>query len=103
MIHGSYAPPLLPESHEKAHLVGREFDPTANGPSVVAIRGTEVVDLTNTASTVSELLDRPDLLDIVLVNQVTTAEDAPDWIAGFRALMENLNERGLLAQSDEAS
>jgi fumarylacetoacetate (FAA) hydrolase family protein len=32
-----------------------------------------------------------------LVNVVTTAEDAPDWTFGIRALMRNLAARGLLA------
>ena len=32
-----------------------------------------------------------------LINVVSTAEDAPDWRFGIRALMANLAERGLLA------
>lgn len=38
-----------------------------------------------------------------LVNQVTTAEDAPDWIVGIRALMENLRERELLVRTTATS
>lgn len=32
----------------------------------------------------------------LLVNQVTSAEDAPDWTFGIRSLMQNLAERGLI-------
>ena len=59
------APRILPDDHASASLVGRVFDPEENGPSVVAVRGDRVVDLSNVASTEAELLERPDLLEMV--------------------------------------
>jgi fumarylacetoacetate (FAA) hydrolase family protein len=56
---------LLPEDYETAHLVGRVFNPLECGPCVVVLRGDQLVDISDTASTVSALLERPDLLDVV--------------------------------------
>lgn len=43
-----------------ATLVGRVHDPDEGGPSVVAVRGAELVDLSDTAPTVTDLLESPD-------------------------------------------
>ncbi|MFD4636319.1 fumarylacetoacetate hydrolase family protein [Lentzea sp. NPDC058436] len=56
---------VLPRDAADAALVARVFDPAAGGPSVVAIRGEEVVDLSPLTATVSSLLERPDALEIV--------------------------------------
>ncbi|MCX2949115.1 fumarylacetoacetate hydrolase family protein [Lentzea sp. NEAU-D7] len=56
---------VLPQDAADATLVARVFDPSAGGPSVVAIRGDEVVDLSPLTPTVSSLLERPDALEIV--------------------------------------
>ncbi|GAB3268453.1 fumarylacetoacetate hydrolase family protein [Arthrobacter pigmenti] len=58
-------PRLLPDDAGAATLIGRVHDPVEGGPCVVALRGTDVVDLSHAAPTVSELLDRRDLLDVV--------------------------------------
>jgi fumarylacetoacetate (FAA) hydrolase family protein len=56
----------LPADLDRAVLVGRVWrNGDVNGPCVVAVRGGEVFDITGHASTVSELLERDDLLDIV--------------------------------------
>ena len=47
---------VLPQDAADATLVARVFDPSAGGPSVVAIRGEEVVDLSPLTPTVSSLL-----------------------------------------------
>ncbi|MCU1574942.1 MAG: Fumarylacetoacetate hydrolase family protein [Micrococcaceae bacterium] len=62
----SSVPPsaLLPDD-PRALLVGRIFDPAEDGPSVVAVRGAELVDLTAVEPTVSALLERSDLLELV--------------------------------------
>ena len=57
---------LLPTDHDQAILVGRVHDPAEDGPAVVAVRGDQLVDLTHLAPTVSDLLDRPDLLDVAI-------------------------------------
>jgi fumarylacetoacetate (FAA) hydrolase family protein len=51
---------LLPEDHQRATLVGRLYDPEVAGPCVVVIRDDQLIDLTGSAPTISELLDRPD-------------------------------------------
>ncbi|HKS49713.1 MAG TPA: fumarylacetoacetate hydrolase family protein [Amycolatopsis sp.] len=56
---------LLPVDRERAALVGRVFDPDGDGPCVVAVRNGTVVDLTPVEPTMSGLLEREDLLDIV--------------------------------------
>lgn len=50
----------LPEDRQRATLVGRAWRPDVDGPSVVAVRGDQVVDITGAAPTVSELLNNPD-------------------------------------------
>ncbi|MFD2420982.1 fumarylacetoacetate hydrolase family protein [Amycolatopsis pigmentata] len=57
-------PDVLPVDAGEATLVGRVFDPES-GPCVVAVRGEKVVDLTSAEPTMSGLLEREDLLDIV--------------------------------------
>lgn len=54
---------VLPIDASEAVLVGRVHDPEL-GPCVVAVHGDEVVDLTPTTPTMSDLLDRDDALDI---------------------------------------
>ncbi|QDP96124.1 fumarylacetoacetate hydrolase family protein [Microlunatus elymi] len=56
---------VLPVDHGSGVLIGRVYDPQEHGPSVVVIRGDRVCDLSAAAPTVSELLDRDDLLDTV--------------------------------------
>ncbi|MFJ8962422.1 fumarylacetoacetate hydrolase family protein [Lentzea sp. NPDC102401] len=64
---------VLPHDAADATLVARVFDPSADGPSVVTIRGEEVVDLSPLTSTVSSLLERPDALEIVKNHQGGTS------------------------------
>ena len=54
---------VLPTDAAAAALVGRVQDPEA-GPCVVAVRGEEVVDLTAVAPTMSDLLERDDVLSV---------------------------------------
>ena len=49
----------LPVDLEQALLVGRVWRP-GHGPCVVAVRRGEVIDITAAASTMADLLDRPD-------------------------------------------
>jgi fumarylacetoacetate (FAA) hydrolase family protein len=54
----------LPQDAGSATLVGRVLDPEAGGPSLVALRGEEAVDITRHGPTMSDLLDRPDAVDV---------------------------------------
>lgn len=56
---------LLPADRADATLIGRVYDPVENGPAVVAVRGDQLVDLSQVAPTVSDLLERVDVLDLV--------------------------------------
>jgi fumarylacetoacetate (FAA) hydrolase family protein len=56
---------ILPGDAGNAVLVGRVWDPSTGGPRVVSVRGGQVYDLTHIVSTVSELMDRPDAVEIV--------------------------------------
>ena len=47
----------LPSDHAKANLVGRIWRPEMDGPSVVVLRGEDVVDITTSFSTMSALCD----------------------------------------------
>jgi fumarylacetoacetate (FAA) hydrolase family protein len=54
---------VLPADPAEAALVGRVHDPEV-GPCVVAVRGAEVVDITSTAPTMSDLLDNEDVVSV---------------------------------------
>ena len=47
----------LPDDHERATLVGRVWRPDRAGPSVVALRGAELVDISATAPTMRDLCE----------------------------------------------
>ena len=55
---------ILPCDRERAHLLGRVWDPESGGPRVVSVRGEEVFDLTESARTVSELMDCDDPVEV---------------------------------------
>lgn len=56
---------ILPTDSAAALLVARVFDPDSGGPRVAQVRGGDVFDLTGEFSTVSELLEQDDLVDIL--------------------------------------
>lgn len=47
----------LPEDADNATLIGRAFVPSQAGPSVIAIRGHEIVDISSTFATVRDLCE----------------------------------------------
>jgi fumarylacetoacetate (FAA) hydrolase family protein len=47
----------LPADHEHALLAGRAWLPKVHGPAVVIVRGDELIDITASAATMSELAD----------------------------------------------
>lgn len=73
---------FLPDDADRALLIGRVWRPDGGGPSLVAVRGGELVDMSAYAATVSELLDHPELLHI--------ARQAPGAALGpAQALLDN--------------
>lgn len=50
----------LPDDHETAALVGRVWRPDKDGPSVVALRGSELVDISAATPTVRDLCEAPE-------------------------------------------
>jgi fumarylacetoacetate (FAA) hydrolase family protein len=54
--HAAFA---LPDDHEQATLVGRIWRPDRDGPSVVALRGAELVDISATVPTMRDLCEAP--------------------------------------------
>jgi fumarylacetoacetate (FAA) hydrolase family protein len=56
----------LPEDLDRAVLIGRVWRPApVDGPSVVCVRGGEVIDITHIVPTTADLFERADALDIV--------------------------------------
>lgn len=55
---------VLPTDRDAATLVGRVHDPQESGPSVVAVRGDELVDLTDTAPTLTDVLEHRDPVEL---------------------------------------
>ena len=53
---------VLPDDAARALLIGRVWDVKTRGPRVVAVQEEDVYDLQHLAVTVSELLERPDLV-----------------------------------------
>lgn len=65
---------VLPDDAAQALLIGRVWDVETSGPRVVAVQEEGVFDLHQLAGTVSELLERPDV-----VADVRAAMVAPRW------------------------
>jgi len=53
---------LLPHDADRATLLGRVFDPEVNGPCLVTVDGDHLVDITVAGPTMSELLEKKDVL-----------------------------------------
>ena len=49
----------MPDDHEQAALVGRVWRPDLAGPSVVAVRGVELVDISSATPTMRDLCEAP--------------------------------------------
>jgi len=49
----------LPDDHERAVLVGRVWRPDRDGPSLIAVRGVEAVDISGAAPTMRDLCEAP--------------------------------------------
>ena len=77
---------LLPQDAAAARLVGRVMDPETGGPRPVLLDGGRLIDLFPTASTVSALLDLPDL-PLVLDSARTAGGRSWDYAGVVRATL----------------
>ena len=76
---------LLPIDHEQATLVGRVFRPEMDGPSIVAITNTRVIDITDKhAPTLRDVCEQVDP-----VTYVQSAMDSGTVIGDIDAIAEN--------------
>ncbi|WP_088159145.1 fumarylacetoacetate hydrolase family protein [Achromobacter xylosoxidans] len=86
----------LPVDLEQALLVGRVWRP-GHGPSVVAVRRGEVIDITAAAPTMADLLDRPDRVALAASTAGESLGDVHVLMAASLAGQEGLR---LLAPCD---
>lgn len=72
---------FLPADVSRALLVGRVWrEANVNGPCVVVVRAGQVFDITSSAPTVSDLLEREDLLDFARTCPGEPLGDAASWL-----------------------
>jgi fumarylacetoacetate (FAA) hydrolase family protein len=94
----------LPADLDSALLVGRVWRPDVNegagGPAVVAVRGGRLVDISGHAATVSDLLEREDLLAIVRGAEGEDLGDALELVAAAQAGQQLAKGIKLLAPCD---
>jgi len=77
----------LPSDHGEANLAGRVWRPDVEGPSVVAVRGDQIVDITRHVATMSELAERSDAAELI--------RDADgDRIGALADILSNTPEAG---------
>ncbi len=86
---------MLPADAERALLVGRAWRAGA-GPSVVAVRGGQVIDISAHAATMAELLERADAPEIAR----SASGDVLGTLAELLANANNTEATRLLAPSD---
>jgi fumarylacetoacetate (FAA) hydrolase family protein len=88
----------LPQDLERALLVGRVM--RSEGPAVVAVRKGRLVDITRHAATVSDLLERSDLLAIVRDAEGEDLGDAAALVSAAEAGQAGQDGIKLLAPCD---
>lgn len=81
---------LLPSDHSGALLLGRVYDPSAQGPSVALIREGALIDLSDSTLTMSALLSDPKLLaDVVDGTAERASRKTWDLSAVLEATLQN--------------
>jgi fumarylacetoacetate (FAA) hydrolase family protein len=94
----------LPADLHSALLVGRvwraDVNEGAGGPAVVAVRGGRLVDISRHAATVSDLLEREDLLAIVRGAEGEDLGDALELVTAAQGGQQLANGIRLLAPCD---
>src|SRR3546814_9792722 len=91
----------LPEDADRAVLVGRAWLPgDACGPCVVTVRNGELIDITATTPTVSQLLENANPADKVMQASGPSLGSLDDWLASTLKHGPNPAHRHLLAPND---
>jgi fumarylacetoacetate (FAA) hydrolase family protein len=90
--------PALPADLDRALLVGRVW--RSEGPAVVAVRKGRLIDITRHAATVSDLLERDDLLAIVREAEGEDLGEAAALVQAAQQGQDGLNGIKLLAPCD---
>lgn len=91
----------LPQDATRACLVGRAWLPgPAGGPSVVTVRDGRLVDISTTAPTLAELLERPDPARLAREAAGTDLGPLADWLVSTCTHGPDLVQRHLLAPCD---
>ena len=92
---------LLPVDVPNALLVGRVWrEGDINGPCVVVVRGGIIVDITSSAPTVADLLERDDLLAFARTCQGEPLGDASSWLKKSLTLSKERGAERILAPCD---
>jgi len=90
----------LPTDHAAAHLAGRVWRPNVDGPSVVAVRGDEVVDISQHAATMSELAERSDAAELIRNAEGDTIGKLSDILANTPEADRDASKPWLLVPID---
>jgi fumarylacetoacetate (FAA) hydrolase family protein len=74
---------FLPADAERAVLIGRVWlGGDVNGPALVAVRNGQIIDISALAPTMSDLLERDDVLDLVRNANGATLGSVQDLVSG---------------------
>jgi fumarylacetoacetate (FAA) hydrolase family protein len=90
----------LPQDAEHALLAGRAWLPDQAGPSVVAVRGGRLFDISPSAATISALLERPDAARLARETPGTDLGPLADWLDSTCRHGPDPQRRHLLAPCD---
>jgi fumarylacetoacetate (FAA) hydrolase family protein len=90
----------LPEDGTAGALAGRVWRPDVGGPSVVAVRGGKLVDITGIVSTMRDLAERDDAAEIVRTAKADWDADLADVLANTPEATRDPDKPWLLAPID---
>lgn len=91
---------ILPVDHDKAALAGRVWRPDAAGPSIVAIRGDEVVDISAAFATMRDLCETADPAGALRAAKGETIGKLADILANTAPDTRDAKKPWLLAPID---
>lgn len=90
----------LPTDHVKAALAGRVWRPDLGGPSVVTVRGSDVIDITNTVATTRDLCEAADPAKLVRDAKGEKVGTVADILANTPEAARDAKKPWLLAPVD---